>query len=73
VNVDSLLRKIEKNGQMNQDDLRIFISSCIPESCKDCFWLDDKEKMVSCPSPREAPCRMYLHRILNYLESKGLI
>ena len=57
---------------MNPEELRNFISSCIPESCKDCFWLDDKEK-ISCRSPKEAPCRMYLHRILNYLESKGLI
>lgn len=72
MNVDSLLRQVEKNGSMNPEELRIFINSCIPESCKDCFWLNDKEK-VSCRSAREAPCRMYLHRILNYLESKGLI
>ncbi len=72
MNVDSLLRQVEKNGLMNPEELRIFISSCIPESCKDCFWLADREK-ISCRSPKEAPCRMYLHRILNYLESKGLI
>lgn len=72
MNVESLLRQVEKNGLMNPEDLRIFISSCIPESCKECFWLDDEEK-ISCRNPKEAPCRMYLHRILNYLESKGLI
>lgn len=73
MNVESLLRKIEKNGLMNPEELKIFISSCIPESCKDCFWLDDNEKKITCRSAKEAPCRMYLHRILNYLESKGLI
>jgi len=72
VNVESLLRRVEKNGSMSSEELMIFISSCIPESCEECFWLNDKEKLA-CRSAKEAPCRMYLHRILNYLESKGLI
>jgi len=72
MNVEALLRSVEGNGTMSSEELRIFISSCIPESCKDCFWLKDKEKYC-CRTPKEAPCRMNLHRILNYLESRGLI
>ena len=72
MNVEALLRRVEENGSMNAEELRIFIGSCIPESCEDCFWLKDKQKSC-CRTAKEAPCRMYLHRILNYLESRGLI
>ncbi len=72
MNISSLRKIVEKNGELSIEELQRFVSSFIPESCDDCIWLKGKDKS-SCPAHNGAPCRIYLNRVLKYLESKGLI
>ncbi len=72
MNISSLRKIVEKNGELSIEELQRFVSSFIPESCDDCIWLKGKDKS-SCPAHKGAPCRIYLNRVLKYLESKGLI
>ena len=72
MNISSLRKIVEKNGELSMEELQRFVSSFIPESCDDCIWLKGKD-ISSCPAHKGAPCRIYLNRVLKYLESKGLI
>lgn len=72
MNIKALKKIAKQNGELSIEDLQRFISSFIPESCDDCIWIKSNDKS-SCFSSKGAPCRIYLNRILKYLESKGLI
>ncbi len=72
MNIKALKKIARQNGELSIEDLQRFISSFIPESCDDCIWFKGEDKS-SCLSSKGAPCRIYLNRILKYLESKGLI
>jgi len=72
MNIKALKKMAEQNGGLSIEDLQRFVSPFIPDSCDDCIWLNGEDKS-SCPSPKGAPCRIYLNKVLKYLESKGLI
>ena len=72
MNVESLRKIVEQKEKLSIEELERFVCAFIPESCDDCVWLKDEEKS-SCPSPKGAPCRIYLNKVFKYLESKGLI
>jgi hypothetical protein len=72
VNVDAIVKQAEKKGRLNYQDLERFVNQCIPESCEKCIWIKGSKKSI-CNSPKEAPCRIYLYRLLNNLERRGLI
>lgn len=57
---------------MSFDELERFVTACIPESCEQCSWVKEGNRSP-CTSPEKAPCRLYLHRLLHHLETKGLI
>ena len=69
MNVDALVKQVEEKGRLSSEELERFVHACIPESCEKCIWKKDK----ICSSPKEAPCRKYLYRLLNDLERRGLI
>lgn len=68
----SLLKRAERTGRLTFEELERFAATCIPESCEECSWVKE-ENRSPCTSLKEAPCRIYLYRMLNYLESRGLI
>jgi hypothetical protein len=72
MHIESLRKTVERKSELSSEDLEKFVLSFIPESCDDCVWLKEDEKL-SCPSSEGAPCKIALHRVLNYLEGKGLI
>ena len=72
MNVDALVKQAEKKGRLTSKDLERFVSACIPDSCETCIWIKGS-KRSECNSPKEAPCRIYLYRLLNDLERRGLI
>ena len=68
----SLLKIAEQKGELSIKELERLVCSFIPESCDDCVWLKDEDRS-SCPCSEGAPCRIYLNKVFDYLESKGLI
>ena len=72
VNVKSLLKQAESRGRMSFEELERFVAACIPASCEECSWVREGNRSP-CTSLKEAPCRIYLYRVLNHLENKGLI
>ena len=72
MNIESLRKIVEQKGELSIEELERFVSSFIPESCDDCIWVKDEDKS-SCPCSEEAPCRIYINKVLNYLEREGLI
>ena len=70
--IEFLKKTIEQKSGLSVEELEKLVFSFIPESCDDCNWVEDEEK-GSCPFPEGAPCRIYLNKVLNYLETKGLI
>jgi hypothetical protein len=72
MHIESLRKTVERKSELSSEDLEKFVLSFIPESCDDCVWLKEDEKL-SCPSSEGAPCKISLNRVLNYLERKGLI
>ena len=57
---------------MSFEELERFVAACIPASCEECSWVREGNRSP-CTSLKEAPCRIYLYRVLNHLENKGLI
>jgi len=72
VNVKSLLKRAESRGRMSFEELERFVAASIPESCEECSWVKEGNRSP-CTSLKEAPCRIYIYRVLHHLESKGLI
>ena len=68
----SLVERVEQKGELSIEELERLVCSFIPESCDDCVWLSNEDR-ASCPSKGDAPCRMYLNKVINYLEDRGLI
>ena len=73
MNVDALVKQAEKKGRLSSEELERFIHACIPESCETCVWTKGEQRSACCTSPKEALCRIYLYRLLNDLERRGLI
>jgi hypothetical protein len=71
-NTQALVEKVEQKGALSIKELERLVCSFIPESCDECIWLRYEDR-VSCPSRGDAPCRIYLNEVLNYLEGRGLI
>ena len=72
MNVKSLLEQAEGRGRVSHEELERFVAACIPDSCDECSWVSEGNR-TPCTSLKEAPCRIYLYRVLNQLESKGLL
>ena len=72
MNVNRLVKQAEEKGRLNYEELERFVNACIPESCETCAWVKNSKRSI-CKSPKEAPCRIYLYRLLNNLERRGLI
>jgi len=70
--IEFLRKIIDQKGGLSTEELGKFVLSFIPESCDDCIWVEE-DKKASCPFPGGAPCKIYLNKVLNYLEIKGLI
>ena len=68
----SLMKKAEQNEELSVTELERLVCSFIPESCDDCVWLSYEDR-ASCPSQGDAPCRIFLNKVIKYLEDKGLI
>ena len=68
----SLMEKTEQKEELSVAELERLVCSFIPESCDECVWLSYEDR-ASCPSQGDAPCRIYLNKVINYLEDKGLI
>ena len=68
----ALVEKVQQKGALSIVELERLVCSFIPESCDECIWLGNEDR-VSCPSKGDAPCRIYLNEVLNYLEDRGLI
>ena len=67
-----LVEWVEQKGELSVEELGKLVCSFIPESCDDCVWLSYEDR-ATCPSQNGAPCRIYLNKVFNYLEGKGLI
>jgi hypothetical protein len=72
VNIGLLLKQTKSRGRLSFEELERVVTACIPESCEECSWVKEGNRSP-CTSLKKAPCRIYLYRVLNHLESKGLI
>ena len=62
------------NHKLNEKEFNWLIHSIMPRSCDDCIWIDDPDERYYCLYNKwdEAPCRLFLDKILNYLEKNDV-
>ena len=60
---------------LSEKELNWLLHSLLPDSCDDCVWIDNQDERNHCiiNNGNQEPCRLFLDRILNFLEKNHII